>query len=63
MRNCGRHECNKKCCELSWQEALKSRSNGKGNRNRRALDGLDGVDVFSIENDPQGLLEHDQEPQ
>lgn len=52
-RNCGRHDCNRVCCELSWQEALKSRGNGKG-KNRRPLDGMDGVDVFSIENDPQG---------
>lgn len=53
MRNCGRHECGKKCCQLSFQEALKSAGKGKGRR--RGMDALEGVDVFSRENDPEGI--------
>ena len=55
MRNCGRHECGRKCCPLSFQEALKARGGGNKSRNRRAMDLLEGVDVFSRENDPEGL--------
>ncbi|BGP18001.1 hypothetical protein JCM10213_005040 [Rhodosporidiobolus nylandii] len=32
MRHCGRHQCNRVCCPLSWQEALTHGAKGKGKR-------------------------------
>lgn len=32
MRSCGRHECMRKCCPLSYQEALKNRSKKRKKR-------------------------------
>ena len=46
LRSCNKHECNRKCCPLAWQEANKAQ---KGrNRGRQQ-------DQFELEADPLGL--------
>lgn len=48
MRNCGRHECGRKCCPLAYQEAIRANKN-KGRRGRQA------IEQFEAESDPLGL--------
>ncbi|SCV73947.1 BQ2448_6377 [Microbotryum intermedium] len=51
LRNCGRHQCNRQCCPLSYQEALHL-SKGK-NKRRNALDDFE-------QHDPLGIHECDR---
>lgn len=58
MKSCGRHECGRRCCPLSYQEALRARSGGNGsgkkNSRRRGLDQVT-MELEMVENDTEGV--------
>ncbi|GAA5919432.1 hypothetical protein JCM6882_006322 [Rhodosporidiobolus microsporus] len=52
MRACGRHQCNRVCCPLAWQEALTTNVKGKGKR--RAMSVQDEIAEMEAQ-DPLGI--------
>ncbi|GAA6016990.1 hypothetical protein JCM10207_001449 [Rhodosporidiobolus poonsookiae] len=52
MRSCGRHQCNRVCCPLAWQEALTAASARKGKK--RALTAAQELDEMEAQ-DPEGI--------
>ena len=53
MKSCGRHECGRKCCPLSYQEALRAKGSGGKSSRRRGLD--QALEVEMVENDTEGV--------
>ncbi|GAA5991452.1 hypothetical protein JCM11641_005210 [Rhodosporidiobolus odoratus] len=54
MRSCGRHQCTRVCCPLSWQEALTAGAKGKGKRRQQYSSLQEEMREMEMQ-DPEGL--------